>query len=357
MPRPDYYTDQDAYDLLMATKRMVVTGICREVGPILNRFRFMESSKRADGTYKLGTLAVSYKGLFLYNPDFVMGRTKLKLKAKELIVGVMHEIGHIMYGHGRRCGHRDHRGWNIAGDREINKELRDLTYETAAGETIRLNMPSWAMFPEQIGAPSRGPAATAEVYYDVAKANPPKPKDPKKPQEYQVGDFVKPTTGPYAGQKCVVTKVTPPDPITGKQTVEFGPVTATVLPPQPVQTSGSSLPPLNVPYDPDTMPPLRTGDQVEIILDLYAPFGEIFLGKRGFVDVGRMRPGQPTVLVGIRKTAKPRSQFVTSIRGGTNLKTWLVTSGSGKPTLMVVAHASPAGGSGSRFGKKMFKMP
>lgn len=222
------YKDEDAWDRLQGAIYLVKSGICPTVGPLLDLFRYIESTV-------YDTLAVSHKTMvFYYNADFIMGRTRLKLTPRELVVGVMHEVGHIILDHGERRGNRNARAasggclWNHAGDREINKGLRDLTYTKPDGTVIPLDMPSWALFPEQIGAPSAGPAATAEVYYKIelhqneGGGTPPPPKKDQ-PRVYEVGDEVKPRSGPNKGKRCIVTKVTKPD-VQGRQIVEYEPI-------------------------------------------------------------------------------------------------------------------------------------
>lgn len=221
------YKDEEAWNRLQAAILLVKDGVCPTIGPMLDLFRYIETSK-----YK--TLAVNHKTMvFYYNADFVMGRTNLQLTPRELIVGVMHEVGHIILDHGERRGNRNACAadggslWNFAGDREINKGLRNLTYTKPDGSVIPLDMPSWALFPEQIGAPSEGPAANAEVYYAIElrqnEGGGPPPPPGNKPRVYAVGDEVKPRSGPNRGKRCVVTKVTQPD-VQGRQIVEYEPI-------------------------------------------------------------------------------------------------------------------------------------
>lgn len=67
---------------------------------------------------------------------------------------IAHEIEHLIRDHNGRCGTRDHKQFNIAGDMEINDNVR------AAG----WKLPEEAIFAAAIGAPDN---LTAEEYYDL----------------------------------------------------------------------------------------------------------------------------------------------------------------------------------------------
>lgn len=76
---------------------------------------------------------------------------------------LVHELEHLLRDHSGRMGERDPKGWNIAGDAEINQRMTGL--------------PEGAIYPETLGMP-RGMAA--ETYYAASGQG--------KPQQPQPGD-------------------------------------------------------------------------------------------------------------------------------------------------------------------------
>ncbi len=66
-----------------------------------------------------------------YNPDFIMSLDRDELKGL-----LLHEVGHLMHLHHLRRGDRCPKGWNIAGDYVINKELKDSGYKLPEGGLI-----------------------------------------------------------------------------------------------------------------------------------------------------------------------------------------------------------------------------
>ena len=60
----------------------------------------------------------------IINPDWFM-----KMPHPERVGLICHEIGHIMFMHGPRCGDRNKRIWNVAGDVVINMMLLDYGFE------------------------------------------------------------------------------------------------------------------------------------------------------------------------------------------------------------------------------------
>jgi hypothetical protein len=101
------------------------------------------------------TMATSADWVTHYNPETVRGWTVAETSAV-----IVHELEHLLRRHEERCGDRDHKGWNIAGDAEINQRLA--------------NLPDGAVYPETLGMP-RG--QTAEVYYAATGGGRmPKPK-------------------------------------------------------------------------------------------------------------------------------------------------------------------------------------
>ena len=69
------------------------------------------------------TFATTAHGVCLYNEEYVAGRTKQQIAAV-----IVHEIHHILNNHAKRCenGCFNHAGFNIAGDMEINDDLRGV---------------------------------------------------------------------------------------------------------------------------------------------------------------------------------------------------------------------------------------
>lgn len=66
------------------------------------------------------TLAVDARGRIYYNEQFVESLT-----VPQVVWGLCHEVGHVIGQHALRCGTRNHRGWNYAGDAWINDTLTD----------------------------------------------------------------------------------------------------------------------------------------------------------------------------------------------------------------------------------------
>lgn len=72
------------------------------------------------------TLCVSHTTIF-YNPDFVKAMDARNPNETKAAIG--HEIGHIIYDHMDRCGPRNPRKWNAAGDYVINAALKKDGFE------------------------------------------------------------------------------------------------------------------------------------------------------------------------------------------------------------------------------------
>lgn len=94
-----------------------------------------------------GTLAVTDKAVCLYEAEAIERWTERQLAAV-----IIHEINHLVRHHGKRCGTRDRKKWNLAGDAEINDDL----------QAMRLPLPDVPFVPENVPA-ARG--LTAEEYY------------------------------------------------------------------------------------------------------------------------------------------------------------------------------------------------
>lgn len=66
------------------------------------------------------TLAVDARGRIYYNEKFIEGLT-----VPQIVWGLCHEVGHVIGQHATRCGSRNKRKWNYAGDAWINDTLTD----------------------------------------------------------------------------------------------------------------------------------------------------------------------------------------------------------------------------------------
>lgn len=75
---------------------------------------------------------------------------------KQVATVLYHEMGHLLRGHSDRQGVRDHMGFNIAGDLEINDDIRDELKAKA-------DWPMRPCFPDDFKCPD---GETAEFYYD-----------------------------------------------------------------------------------------------------------------------------------------------------------------------------------------------
>lgn len=99
-------------------------------------------------TEEVPTLAVDQYLRLYINPEYLEGRSP-----KFIAATLAHEINHVLRQHSTRCGARDRQGWNIAGDAEINDDLRsDGALECHD---------KW-VYPETIEC---SPGLTAEEYY------------------------------------------------------------------------------------------------------------------------------------------------------------------------------------------------
>ncbi len=73
-------------------------------------------------TDRVPTAAVDGFTIF-YNKDFIEGLT-----LEEMVGLITHEILHVALQHHQRCGKRDKKAWNYAGDYAINRDLLDEDY-------------------------------------------------------------------------------------------------------------------------------------------------------------------------------------------------------------------------------------
>ena len=72
---------------------------------------------KLEASAAIGTMATDGKRLVV-NEEWTS-----TLSDDELRGVIVHEVMHVAYGHSFRRGRRDHRGWNIAGDYAINRDL------------------------------------------------------------------------------------------------------------------------------------------------------------------------------------------------------------------------------------------
>jgi predicted metal-dependent peptidase len=80
------------------------------------------------------TLCVSPNGHIRYNSQFIE-----KLSVPQIVWGLCHEVGHVIAQHSSRCGSRNHKKWNYAGDAWINDMLNDCNVGQPIPNTV--NMP------------------------------------------------------------------------------------------------------------------------------------------------------------------------------------------------------------------------
>lgn len=99
----------------------------------------------------LGTVGVTKNGLLLWDPAAVAEWT-----VEEVAAALFHEVWHVLRDHHGRCSSiaADHKMFNIAGDAEINDDLRAGGWKLPMGDKI--------IYPETIGAEE---GLTAEEYY------------------------------------------------------------------------------------------------------------------------------------------------------------------------------------------------
>ena len=100
------------------------------------------------------TMATSAAWVTHYNPDTLRSWTP-----SERAAVLVHELEHLLRRHSERCGDRDPKSWNIAGDAEINQRLPGL--------------PEGAVYPSTLGMPN---GQTAEVYYAASRMGQSQPK-------------------------------------------------------------------------------------------------------------------------------------------------------------------------------------
>ena len=117
----------------------------RKVAPYymsaVNSLSFVEAN--------VNTFATTPKGVCMYNPDYVVGRTKQQIAAV-----IVHEIHHLLNNHHKRCcnGSFNHELFNIAGDMEINDDLMGIW-----------QLPDSPFYPSTFQLPN---GKTAEYYYN-----------------------------------------------------------------------------------------------------------------------------------------------------------------------------------------------
>ena len=85
-------------------------------------------------TDSIPTLAVDARANIYYNPKFIED-----LSVPQIVWGLCHEVGHVIGQHAIRCGARDKKKWNYAGDAWINDTLDDSNVGQRIPSTV--NMP------------------------------------------------------------------------------------------------------------------------------------------------------------------------------------------------------------------------
>lgn len=104
--------------------------------------------------YRIPTLAVDRHWRIYINPSYVNGLSVMRLAA-----GLIHEVNHLIRSHDERAegigvvSALDHHRWNLAGDAELNDDLR--------ADRLDVDIDNW-IFPWTYGLPVD---RTAEEYY------------------------------------------------------------------------------------------------------------------------------------------------------------------------------------------------
>ena len=120
-------------------------------------FATLALRQRLQANWDIPTACVDGRTLE-YNPDFICG-----LSLPETIGLLAHEVMHLAHKHHCRQGGREHQGWNIATDLEINGILKQCGF----------TLPSGGLFPGQGQFSDMPLNEAAERYYDLL----PKDKD------------------------------------------------------------------------------------------------------------------------------------------------------------------------------------
>ncbi len=100
----------------------------------------------------MGTVGVTATGFLMFDPLVVA-----TWSPTEVAGALVHELMHLFNKHHERCGDRDHRGYNEAGDRAINPGIDQVGLKLPLGGGLR---------PSDIGAAD---GLTADEYYRIAK--------------------------------------------------------------------------------------------------------------------------------------------------------------------------------------------
>lgn len=119
--------------------------------PYLGRgFAAMRPTQRIVDAGGGPTVAVDTSWRLYWSPEAL---TRLSDEGCHPAEVIRHELEHLLREHADRRGHRNPRGWNIAGDAEINDDLNDA------------DLPN-AVYPEALGAEQ---GLTAEEYYQAGE--------------------------------------------------------------------------------------------------------------------------------------------------------------------------------------------
>lgn len=138
--------------------------IARRRAPYFRSILLSFESRPAPG---LGTVGCTKRGILMYDPEFVA-----KLTPDQMGGLWIHECMHRLQKHQERCGARDQKTFNMAGDLTINPMVLDMGLQLPDGDNAGL-------YPDKYGW-ERG--LTADEYYDKLRQLPPDEKDaPEQP--------------------------------------------------------------------------------------------------------------------------------------------------------------------------------
>jgi len=145
-PRKDAAEVLKKANQLIAAGRIIAQQTCPYFRPIIMAFVMRE-------VWGLGTVGVTERAIFIYDPDFVVRQTPRKMAGL-----VIHEVQHLWNKHGKRLNGRDPGEWNRAGDRAINPPILQMGLELPDGD-------DGGVWPKDLGMPD---GLTADEYYRAA---------------------------------------------------------------------------------------------------------------------------------------------------------------------------------------------
>lgn len=146
-PRKDVAAVLKKADHLIAAGRLIAQQVCPYFRSIIMSLVMREE-------WGLGTVGVTARAIFIYDPDFVVRQS-----AKKMAGLIVHEVQHLWNKHGKRLNGRDPREWNAAGDRAINPPILEMGLELPDGK-------DGGVWPKDLGLPD---GLTADEYYRAAQ--------------------------------------------------------------------------------------------------------------------------------------------------------------------------------------------